>query len=66
MMTVFNLPNQYNTNINWRNVQRKIVVNNVDMSSLRALWQNDPYNKTQQTFREKETLFLSLSDFFSF
>ena len=29
--------------INWRDVQRKYVVNNVDMSSLRAPWQNGPY-----------------------
>jgi len=27
-------------NINWRDVKRKNVVNNVDMSSLRAPWQN--------------------------
>ena len=26
-------------NINWRDVQRKNVVNNVDMSSVRAPWQ---------------------------
>ena len=31
------------TNINGRDVQRKNVVNNVDMSSLRAPWQNGPY-----------------------
>jgi len=30
------------TNINWR-VQIKNVVNNVDVSSLRAQWQNGPY-----------------------
>jgi len=30
-------------NINWRDVQRKNVVNNVDMSNLRAPWQNGPY-----------------------
>jgi len=29
--------------INWRDVQIKNVVNNVDMPSLRAPWQNDPY-----------------------
>ena len=29
-------------NINWRDVQRKHVVNNVDMPSLRAPWQNGP------------------------
>jgi len=51
-------------NCKWRQVQRKNVVNNVDMSSLRAPWQNDPYKnkhteqhnntkntKTHQTFR---------------
>ena len=39
-------------NINWRDVQRKNVVNNVDMSSLRAPWQNGPY-KNQHTERQK-------------
>jgi len=29
-----------NFNINWRDVQRKYVVNNEDKSSLRAPWQN--------------------------
>ena len=29
---------------NWRDVQRKNVVNNVDMSSLRAPWQNEILN----------------------
>jgi len=29
--------------MNWRDVQRMNVVNNVDMSSLRAPWQNGPY-----------------------
>ena len=29
--------------INWRDVQKKNVVNNVDRSSLRAAWHNDPY-----------------------
>jgi len=29
--------------INWRDVKRKNVVNDVDMSSLRAPWQNGPY-----------------------
>ena len=50
--------------INWRDVQRQNVVNNVDMSSLRAPWQNGRYKnkhteqhkntqntKTQQTFK---------------
>ena len=31
------------TNINWRDVQIKNVVNNEDMSRLRAPWQNGPY-----------------------
>jgi len=30
-------------NINWRDVHTKNVVNNVDMSCLRAPWQNGPY-----------------------
>ena len=30
-------------NINWRDVQTKNVVNNVDMSCLRQPWQNGPY-----------------------
>jgi len=49
-------------NINWKDVQRKNVVNNVDMSILRALWQKGQYTekhteqhkkntKTQKTFR---------------
>jgi len=29
--------------INWRDVQTKNVANNVDMSSLRAPWQNGPH-----------------------
>ena len=33
------------SNINWRDVQRKNVVNNVDMSSLRAPWQIGPYTE---------------------
>ena len=53
------------------------VVNNVDMSCLRAPWQNGPYKNehnerhknaynimTQQTFRK--TIFLCFSDFFLF
>jgi len=32
-------------NINWRDVQRNNVVNNVDMSSLRAPEQNDTHKK---------------------
>jgi len=34
---------QNNTNINLRDVQTKNVVYNVDMSYLRAPWQNGPY-----------------------
>jgi len=36
---------EYNSclNINWRDVQTKNVVNNVDMSCLRAPWQNGAY-----------------------
>jgi len=30
-------------NINWRDVQKKNAVNKVDMSSLKAAWQNGPY-----------------------
>ena len=29
--------------INWRHIQRKNVVNNVDMSSFMAPWQNGPH-----------------------
>jgi len=35
-------------NINWRDVQIKNGVNNVDMSSLKAPWQNDPYTENKQ------------------
>jgi len=38
--------------INWRDVQRKGVVNNVDMASLRAPWHIDPY-KNQLTEHHK-------------
>jgi len=61
-------------NINWWDVQRTNVVNNVDMSSLRAPWQNGLYKnkhseqhkhtqnpKMQQTFRVN--YFLCFSDF---
>jgi len=41
-------------NINWRDVQRKNVANNVDMSSLRAPWQKSPY-KNQHTEQHKNT-----------
>ena len=46
----------FDNNINWRDVKRKNGLNNVDMSSLRALWQNDPYKKKQKkTERHKNT-----------
>jgi len=61
-------------NINWRDVETKNVANNVDMSCLRAPWQNGPYKNqhkgrhknsynimTQQTFRKH--IFLCFSDF---
>jgi len=41
-------------NINWRDVQRKDIVNNVDMSSLRASWQNAARIKTN-THNNTET-----------
>ena len=41
-------------NIHWRDVQRHIVVNNVDMSSLRAPWHYGPY-KNQHTKQHKNT-----------
>jgi len=66
-------------NINWKDVQRKNVVNNVDMSSLRTPWQNDTYKnkptenhkntqktKTQQTFRLYQTIFVMLFFYFYF
>jgi len=40
-------------NINCRDVQRKNVVNNVEMSSLRAPWQNDLY-KNKHTEQHKK------------
>jgi len=49
------LPNS--ANINWRDVQRKNVVNNVDMSSLRASWQNGPYTaNTQNNPKTRRTI----------
>jgi len=42
-------------NINWSDVQRKNVVNNVDMSSLRAPWQNSPY-KNKHAEQRKNVL----------
>ena len=41
-------------NINWRDIKRKNVVHIVDMSSLRAPWQNGPY-KNQHTEHHKKT-----------
>jgi len=46
-------------NIIWRDVQRKIVANNVDRSSLRAQWQNGPY-KTLGTARNLKIAFLDV------
>jgi len=50
-------------NINWRDIQRKNVVNNVDMSSLRALtkWPVQKHRTSQKLFstfvgEEKEKL----------
>ena len=40
--------------INWRVVQRKNVVKNVDMSCLRAPWKNG-HQKTQHTVQHKNT-----------
>jgi len=34
---------QHHNNINWRDVQTKNVVNNADISSLKAPWQNGRY-----------------------
>jgi len=39
---------------NWRDIQRKNFVNNVDMSRLRAPWQNGLY-KNYHTERHKNT-----------
>jgi len=60
-------------NINWRHVQRKNDVNNVDISSLGAPWQNGPnknkhaeqhkntqHTMTQQTFRINSFVFFGL------
>ena len=41
------------SNVNWRDVQIKNVVNNVDMSSLGAPWQNGPYKKLTQRTTQK-------------
>ena len=45
-------------NINWRDDQTKNVVNNVDMSCLRAPWQNGPYKNN--TRNDTKTLTTSL------
>ena len=55
-------------NINWSDVQRKDVVNNVDMSSLKAPWQYDPHknkhikqhktHRTPKCNRHSEKMFL--------
>ena len=48
-------------NINWRDVQRKNVVNNVGMSSLWARWQNGPHKKKQNsTKRAKQQYWRTL------
>ena len=50
MMTVASLKtiNKYNKyNINWRDIQRNNVANNVDRSIFRAPWQNNPYKNIQ-------------------
>jgi len=39
--------------INWRDVQSKNGVNNIDMSSLRTPWQNGPYKKQTQRTTQK-------------
>jgi len=48
--------------INWRDVQRKNVVNSVDRSSLRVPWPNVPYkrqtHKTAQKRAEKQDVTL--------
>ena len=50
-LSVFKCPHNYmcmaNVNINGRDVQIKIVVNNVEKSSLWAPWQNGLYKNTQ-------------------
>ena len=60
--TSYTLMNSFN-NINGKDVQIKNVVNNVDMSSLRAPWQNGPAVFLMQTIISKD-LPLS-SDWFS-
>jgi len=41
------------SNINWRDVRRENVVNNVDMLGLRAPWQNGPYKKNRHIKQHK-------------
>ena len=43
IVLLYSLKLIHNDNINWRDVKTKNVVNNVDMSCLRAPWQNGPY-----------------------
>jgi len=43
-----------NDQINWIDVQRKNVVNNVDMSSLRASWQNGPYKTHKEQHKNTQ------------
>jgi len=42
-----------NGRLNWKDVQRRNVVYNVDMSSLRAPWQNGPYKKPTHRTTQK-------------
>ena len=50
-----------NININWRDIQIKNVVNNVDMSSLKAPWHNGPY-KTHAQNSTKTRIYNFLND----
>ena len=59
-------PSPFNhLNINWRDVQKKNVVNNVDMSSLRAPWQKKRCSKVYvvslSTCQKYQTSFLCVS-----
>jgi len=38
---------------NWRDDHRKNGVNNIDMASVRAPWQNDPYKKPTHRTTQK-------------
>jgi len=43
-------------NINWRDIQRKNVVNNADMPNLGAAWQDGPYqNKHAEQHKTRKT-----------